>query len=67
LLAGTSHGIFVWQDGRWQAAGHVVQFEEKTVSTRHKGKLVPVSIGGHIEPRPAKMSRALSCGLFAAL
>src|ERR1700748_1030541 len=30
LLCGTSHGIFVWQDGRWQTAGHVVQMEEKT-------------------------------------
>ena len=40
LLAGTGHGIFVWQDGRWQAAGHVVQMVEKTTSVRRKGKLV---------------------------
>ena len=40
LLAGTSHGIFVWQDGRWQAAGHVVQFEEKTVYERRKNKRI---------------------------
>jgi photosystem II stability/assembly factor-like uncharacterized protein len=40
LLAGTSHGIFVWQDGRWQPAGHVVQYEEKTVYVRRKGKSV---------------------------
>jgi photosystem II stability/assembly factor-like uncharacterized protein len=40
LLAGTSHGIFVWQDGRWQPAGHVVQFEEKTVYERHKSKRI---------------------------
>ena len=40
LLAGTSHGIFVWQDGRWQPAGRVVQMVEKTTSVRRKGKLV---------------------------
>jgi photosystem II stability/assembly factor-like uncharacterized protein len=40
LLAGTGHGIFAWQDGRWQAAGHVVQMVEKTTSVRRKGKLV---------------------------
>jgi photosystem II stability/assembly factor-like uncharacterized protein len=40
LLAGTSHGIFVWQDGRWQTAGHVVQMEEKTTYVRRKGKRV---------------------------
>jgi ligand-binding sensor domain-containing protein len=40
LLAGTSHGIFVWQDGRWQPAGHVVQMEEKTTYVRRKGKRV---------------------------
>jgi photosystem II stability/assembly factor-like uncharacterized protein len=40
LLAGTSHGIFVWRDGRWQAAGRVVQMEEKTIYTRRKGKRV---------------------------
>jgi photosystem II stability/assembly factor-like uncharacterized protein len=40
LLAGTSHGIFEWQDGRWQPENHVVQSLEKTTSVRRKGKLV---------------------------
>jgi photosystem II stability/assembly factor-like uncharacterized protein len=40
LLAGTSHGVFVWQDSRWQPAGRVVQMVEKTTSARRKGKLV---------------------------
>jgi photosystem II stability/assembly factor-like uncharacterized protein len=40
LLAGTSHGIFEWQDGRWQPENHVVQMLEKTTSVRRKGKLV---------------------------
>lgn len=40
LLAGTSHGIFMWQDGRWQPAGHVVEYVEKTVYERRKGKSV---------------------------
>jgi photosystem II stability/assembly factor-like uncharacterized protein len=40
LLAGTNRGIFVWQDGRWQAAGRVVQMAEKTTYTRRKGKRV---------------------------
>jgi photosystem II stability/assembly factor-like uncharacterized protein len=40
LLAGTSHGIFEWQDGRWQPENHVVQLLEKTTSVRRKGKLV---------------------------
>ncbi len=40
LLAGTSHGIFVWQGGRWQPAGRVVRTEEKPVYTKRKGKTV---------------------------
>lgn len=40
LLAGTSHGVFVWRDGRWQPAGKVVQYQEKPSYTRRKGKLV---------------------------
>lgn len=38
LLAGTSHGVFVWQDGRWQTSGKVIKLEEKSVLTRTKTK-----------------------------
>ena len=38
LLAGTSHGLYVWQDGRWQTAGKVITLEEKTVTVRAKTK-----------------------------
>ncbi len=38
LLAGTSHGLYVWQDGRWQTAGKVIRLEEKTVLVRAKTK-----------------------------
>ena len=38
LLAGTSHGIFVWENSRWQPAGKVVKTEEKSVYLRAKGK-----------------------------
>jgi hypothetical protein len=40
LLAGTSHGVFAWQDGRWQSAGHVIKTEEKVVYVKRKGKSV---------------------------
>jgi photosystem II stability/assembly factor-like uncharacterized protein len=56
LLAGTSHGIFEWQNGRWQPAGRVVQMVEKTTSVRRKGKLVKTTAtiakpAGEIEGR----------------
>jgi photosystem II stability/assembly factor-like uncharacterized protein len=40
LLAGTSHGVFTWQGGRWQSAGRVVKTEEKVVYVKRKGKNV---------------------------
>ncbi len=40
LLAGTSHGIFEWNDGRWQPDGKVVKMTEKAEFTRVKGKRV---------------------------
>jgi photosystem II stability/assembly factor-like uncharacterized protein len=40
LLAGTSHGIFEWQNGRWQPTGRIVHIVEKSTSVHRKGKLV---------------------------
>jgi photosystem II stability/assembly factor-like uncharacterized protein len=66
LLAGTSHGIFVWQAGRWQPAGRVVQMEEKTIYVRRKGKRVKTTetiakpageIDGRVKARYGRAAR----------
>lgn len=78
LLAGTGHGVFAWQGGRWQSAGRVVKTEEKAVYVKRKGKSVKTTktiekpageIDGRVNGLDLSQSTwfaATSAGVFAS-